>query len=348
MKSVVMAVCVAVFGTSVTAAPVNLSDTYSSFVTFGDSLSDDGKFDDTPFEPGLPSLGGRFSNGLVFAELLAQDFVDSFNLAIGGATARNANENPLPPNFATFAGQVASFVASVADPFASAAIGDRPLFSVLFGANDILQNIGLPDGNSQGPGNVLPGIGVLAADDVEANIRAVKAIDANYNDFIVMNLPDLSQTALFQNPLFGVGALTPLAALESAGFNARLAQNIDALQNDGFNIIEFDLASAFQDYIVQAGLLGIDTLTPCTFDLSNPGPESTCVFAPGEPDNTDLSLADNFLFVDGIHPNRLAHAAFADQVRAAAAPTPVPLPASFGFLLAGVAAFGAVRGRKLA
>lgn len=170
---------------------------------------------------------------------------------------------------------------------------------VLFGANDILQNIGFPDGGASGPGNILPGVGALAANDVDASIRAINAIDANYNDFIVINFPDLSQTPLFQNQLIGASALAPFAANETVGFNTQMAQNIDVLESEGFNIIEFDLGATFQDYLAVAGQLGVDTDTPCSFNLSNPHPVGTCVFAPGAPGNTDLALANNFSSLTG-------------------------------------------------
>ena len=287
MKYALMAACAVVVSAPVSQAQ-DLSQFFSSYIAFGDSLTDDGKFEGTPFAPGLPSLGGRFSNGPTYAEIIAQDFTAagqfSSNFAIGGATARAENENELPPQFGTFGGQVATLSGVISDPLARAAVGDRPLFSVLFGGNDVLQNVGLP-----GDFDVEQGVGALAADAVEANIRAIGALDEDYNDFLVINLPDVSQTPLFQNELFGAGMLAPLAALESAGYNDQLAMNIDSLRDDGFNIIEFDLNAFSTQQRAAAELLGIDTETPCSFDLSNPGPEGTCVFAPGEPDDTDLS-----------------------------------------------------------
>lgn len=352
MKYTILATC-ALLSSATVASAQDLSDTFSSFLAFGDSLTDDGKFNGTPFQSGLPGLDGRFSNGRTYAEIIADDFAFSQNFAIGGATARNDNENPLPPQFGTFAGQVGTLNTLLTfDPTALANVGDRPLFSVLFGANDILQNVGLPDGPIS-PGNILPGIGALAADAVEDSIRAIAALDDDFNDFLVFNLPDVSQTPLFTNPLFGAGALAPLAALETNGFNAQLTSNIGELRNDGLNIIEFDLGALFEEQLAAAGASGIDTQTPCSFDLSNPGPENTCVFSAGSPDNTDLSLANDFFFIDGIHPNALAQANTAAAAKttvaaAVAGPSVVPLPAGFPLLLAGLGAFGLLRSRRAA
>jgi len=347
MKYALMAACAVIASAPVSHAQ-DLSQFFSSYIAFGDSLTDDGKFEGTPFEPGLPSLGGRFSNGPTYAEIIAQDFAAagqfSANFAIGGATARAANENLLPPEFGTFGGQVATLSGVIEDPGARAAIGDRPLFSVLFGGNDVLQNVGLPD-----DGDIEPGVGALAADAVEANIRAIGALDEDFNDFLVLNLPDVSQTPLFQNEAFGAEALAPLAALESAGYNNQLAMNIDALRLDGFNIIEFDLnafsaaqATAFETF------LGVNIDDPCSLSLANPGPEGTCVFSPGSPDNTDLTLANNFLFIDGVHPNALSQAGTAAAIQSAVAAAAVPLPAGLPLLLSALGVFGFFRLRRAA
>ena len=346
MKYALMAACAVMVSAPVSHAQ-DLSQFFSSYIAFGDSLTDDGKFDGTPFEPGLPSLGGRFSNGPTYAEIIAQDFTASgqfsANFAIGGATARAENENALPPQFGTFGGQVATFSSVILDPTARAAVGERPLFSVLFGGNDVLQNVGLPSDF-----DIEPGVGALAANAVEANIRAIAALDEDFNDFLVLNLPDVSQTPLFQNDTFGAGALAPLAALESAGYNDQLALNIDSLRSDGINIIEFDLNAFSASQQAAAELLGIDTETPCSFDLSNPGPEGTCVFSPGSPDDTDLSLANNFFFIDGVHPNAFSQAGTASALQSAVAAVAVPLPAGLPLLLAGLGVFGFLRFRRAA
>ena len=350
MKTLKLAACAVVVASSASAETLNLSSVFSSFVALGDSLTDAGRLNDTPFENGPPSLDGRFSNGITFAEDVAQDFAVDVNLAIGGATALDANENPLPPQFGTFGGQVATLDNLTSDPNFRAALGARPLFSVLFGSNDILQNVGLPDAGTPGLGNIAPGIGALAADAVEDNIRAIRSIDAKFNDFVVINLPDIALTPLFTNPVFGAGGLASIASSETTLFNNQLADNIDDLRDDGFNIIEFDLDTLFGELLDEAVANGIDINNPCTFSFSNPDPSQTCVFAPGEPDNIDLALADDFFFVDSIHPNRVAQGAAADAFRATVASSlaPVPLPAGLPLLLAGLGAFGVLRKRRAA
>ncbi len=108
------------------AAPVDA--VYSSFFVFGDSLSDDGNLFASAGQPPAPYFDGRFSNGPVWAEAVADRFAISENFAFGGAGA--ATDGDGVPDFGA---QVAGYLAS---PLATVA-GPRPLASVWFGANDL-------------------------------------------------------------------------------------------------------------------------------------------------------------------------------------------------------------------
>lgn len=123
----------------------SVTDIYTSYYAFGDSLTDDGKFG--MLAP--PSLGGRFSNGPTYTEHIADQFIaaglDTGNLALGGATGGPVNLNPAGP-LSTFGGQIATFTNTLANgvglptsadfsttkPTAPAP-GTNPLVSVLFG-----------------------------------------------------------------------------------------------------------------------------------------------------------------------------------------------------------------------
>ncbi|MEM7268931.1 MAG: SGNH/GDSL hydrolase family protein [Pseudomonadota bacterium] len=318
------------------AGPANaagFTDPFSSYIAFGDSLTDDGKFG----MQAPPSFGGRFSNGITYAEHIAQDFADdgkfTLNLALGGATAELDNETAYPDpgavaGISTFQAQIGTFAATAG---LGAPIGDNPLFTVLFGANDLLQDIG----ESQT-------IGADAATAVTDGILAINALNpTDYTSFAVANLPDLSQTPLFSGTL-----AAPLAQATSDQFNQTLAANIALLRNAGLEIFEVDLAGFFQSVLDNPGDLGIvnttDACTPslqiiiivgnCSFDLQQSA--------------FDLALADQFLFVDPVHPNRVAQEAFAQVVRDSV--SAVPVPAGLPLLLAGVAAIGLLRVRSKA
>lgn len=314
------------------AAPVaagTVSDRFSSYYAFGDSLTDDGKFG--ALFP--PSLGGRFSDGETYAEVVEGAYIangaDTGNLALGGATAGDTNLRPLGP-LGTFGGQIAAFgnslINSVGLPTSAdftmtqadaPTPGSNPLVSVLFGGNDFFQGFDM----------------AAAADSVANGIRDIAklgtAIGVEFNDFLVASLPDIGATPAFAGPNSG------FATGASDAFNTQLSRNIVALRAEGLNIHYFDsdaaLAPLREDIANGGPIYGvIDALTPCTADLSAAGPACS--------DPTKL------LFVDGVHPNSVAQQLTGDAVLARIAA--VPLPASAALMLLGLAGLGAAKRRK--
>lgn len=312
------------------AAPAALAapydDPFTSIIHFGDSLMDDGKFG----ELFPPSLGGRFTNGPTFAELLSEDFTEdgkpSFNFALGGATAEDDNENDFPPEadpFKTFSAQIGTFAAT-----AAGFVGDNPLFNVLMGANDILQDLGES-----------PTVGQDAANAVKAGIEAIGAINSNFRTFVVGVLGDPTLTPRFANSPFGA-----LAQATTEAFNAQMALNIDMLETAGFEIVTFDLDAGLAPIFDDPGAFGIlNTTDPCTatlLELSLPN----CAIDPFTFE-IDLAAVDAFLFVDDVHPNRIAHEELAQEFRSAVAGAAVPLPAGLVLALSGFGAMALARRR---
>lgn len=319
-----------------------ITDTFTSFYSFGDSLTDDGKFGALT----APSLDGRFTNGLTWAEHIEEDFIaaghDTGNLALGGATAGPVNLNPAGP-LSTFGGQVATFTGALAAGVGlptkilptlqtkpnGPAPGSNPLVSVWFGANDIFQGFNPID----------------AANSVADGIRAIGSIAGqSFDDFLVMSVPDIGNTPAYS----GAGAAAATAATNL--FNAQLWLNIQDLETEGFNIIGFDSNSVTQAILddIAAGSLEfgvLDATTPCTASLSAaliPG-------APPAPSCVDLGIdPDTLLFVDAVHPNAVAHELMAKAATAQieASLAPVPLPATLPMLLAGLGLVGLIRRRS--
>lgn len=329
MRSFVRVACAAAVVGIAAPASGGVFD-FTSYFAFGDSLTADGK--GGPLAP--PSFNGRFTNGLTYADRIAQDFVAASlptrNFALGGATAGPVNTTPYPDPataapFATFPAQVATFASLMPSAFA----GDNPLFSVLFGPNDIFQNLLTPD------------IGAVAADFVEAGIRSVGALDADFDSFVVMTMPDLSATPRFLGTPFA-----PVALAATEAFNARLAANVGDLRASGFEIIAFDLFALQNDLLANAAAFGITNTTEgCSESLTAVDPAS-CAITSLLPLEIDLTLADAFFYVDGVHPNRLVHREAAEGFRAAVAAAVVPLPAGLPLLLAGIGAMAALRLRR--
>lgn len=297
-----------------TAQATSITDVFSSYVAFGDSLSDDGKL-------GLPEpyFNGQFSSGPVWSEIIGGGFEDVGlaydNYALGGATAGDVNANAYPPAaqpFATFNSQIDTFIAD-----ASGDLGENPLFQVLFGANDIFQ-LG---GNAA----------VAAANAVADGIIRIAALSTQYDDFVVSNYPT-------------VASLPNIVA-----YNTTLAMRLAEIESTGINIVRLD-QNAFQaDLFPRLADLGVTNVTePCltaTSDCTIVG-----VNADGSP-MRDLSIADTYYLIDDVHPAAVPQAEFARFAIGAiedSLPAPVPLPASAPLLLLGAAALVAARRRKAA
>lgn len=319
--SVLIKAGVAVLALSVPASASVLTNTFSSYYAFGDSLTDDGKLG----ELFPPSLEGRFSNGPTYAEIIADDFteagLDSANFALGGATAGDVNLQPLS-TLSTFAGQVATFGGALSA--GAVAPGSNPLVSVFFGANDFFQG--------RNP--------IEAAGDVAQGIRDIAALGGEFDDFLLLGLPDIGSTPAF------AGEGSEQASAATLLFNYKLARYVQSLEvNDGLSITNFDTDSVFQAVIdsVDAETFDfgiLDVTTPCTVSLSEPGP--SCV---------DLGIDPNtLLFADAVHPNGIAHELLASAIIAQyeSELSVVPLPATLPLLLAGMFGLGVLHRRRAA
>lgn len=341
MKVIAFAAAIAALTGGVVSA-AELRFTYSSYFAFGDSLSDDGKL-----EPFLlpPSVDGAFTNGLPWTEILAQEFkaagLPTANLAIGGArafgpdpaTVIHALAPDSPVRLGSLQGQIGFFDDAVPGPgVPSFFTGNNPLVSIWTGANDVFSFL-----DSGSTGLVTP---TLAADAVAAGIQAISALGAQFDDFVVLNLPDLGRTPRYSTllgDLLGVGPAAEDARDATTTFNDRLDENLDALRLAGLTIHEVDIFSLFNDIVtgnLSGDLLvfqGVDPFTPCTLSMSNPALNALGVC----PD------ADLTLFADAVHPNRIAHEVIAARVAAAVIPVPATFP-----LLAGGLVLGAMVARR--
>lgn len=338
MKTTMIAVLTASTLLASTATAGTISDVFTSYYAFGDSLTDDGKLDDTALHP--LSDDGRFSDGPTWAEYLEDEFdgtgKNTANLAIGGATGDDENYFPINA-LSTFAGQVATFAAAVTSggflpvrtsttdtvtPQATAP-GSNPLVSVLFGGNDMFQSAARAIEKGISEAQVLSD----AADAVADNIRAIAALGdgSTFDDFLVLSLPS-----------DGTGASDP--------YNTQLALNMLALQGEGLNIISYDTNIAYGEIIGDAlfnggGVFGItDVSTPCVPSLSQ------------TPTATPCANPDAFALTDSVHPNSVVQAHLGSRVISAveASVAPVPLPAGGVLLIAGLGTLAAVRRKKAA
>lgn len=301
---------VAVLAAGVAAPVWAASDNrYTSFWALGDSLTDPGNLSAATggAVPGAPYVGGRFSNGPVWAEHVAADFaakgLAAGNFAFGGATA-GAEGSPfhLGTQIGAFAGA------------SSGRLGDRPVASLWFGANDVINAI--PLGTARETGS-------QAARSVVAGAHALGKLGVK--DVVVFNLPRLDAVPRYA---FGTPDAQAQAAAGSKAFNRDLARRAEGLKKQGMTVTIIEMDQLFSELLDDPTRFGVANATiPCHI----PGVR-TC----------DLATEAPFLaFFDPIHPNATIHKAIAEVVRGEVAPVPLPLPGLL--LLAGVAGIALVR-----
>lgn len=323
MRRLILALAFA--ATAQVAAAATLA--WSGLAVFGDSLSDPGNLFAATGQPPAPYFEGRFSNGPVWAERVADGFAVSGNFAFGGARA--ATDADGVPDFAA---QVAAFAGSGL----RAALGDRPLAAVWLGANDLFAGI-----SSLAAGPAIEG----ATAALRAGYAALRG--EGFDDFLLFNVPDLGRTPLYDLIL---PPLSPLATGATRAFNAELAGLAGELAATGAAVTLIDVDALFSDLLADPARFGLsETGLPCLFVSGSP---FVGIVAAGvasdrrQPPVCDAATADRRAFYDLVHPNRIVHAAIADAVDATLAP--VPLPAAAWLLFGGLGGLVAVGRRRRA
>lgn len=306
---------------------------FSNLYVFGDSLSDPGNvFNATggAIPPSPPYFEGRFSNGLVWVDYLAQDLglevnpfvgnvdpTEGINFAFGGATT--GEENTLSLTFSQLPAlpglqqQVDFFttLAPVADPDA--------LYIVWAGANDYVPT----------DGTFVP---FEDPDTTIANIsQAITSlVDVGAQNIMVVNLPDLGKSPIALNTPESE-ELSALVDSHNAALE-ELSQSFDP----ALNLILFDVSEAIDQLFAAPQEFGFTNVTtPCLLVQS-------CVTNPDE--------QNQYLFWDDRHPTTAAHEYVGDLALAALnseEPTSVPEPASImGLFAIGALGAGSVLKRK--
>jgi phospholipase/lecithinase/hemolysin len=263
------------------AAPASAGP-YTDLVVFGDSLSDVGNVWIITGEslPAPPYYNGRFSNGPVWVEKLAEmlelppptpSLLGGNASAWGGAETGGGFSHQGPPNLGLQVDAYLSVTDEQADPTA--------LYVVWAGANDFLAGL------EATPQTLDPtGWADNVADVVDTLHEAGAAA------FLMPNLPPLGSTPRLRDHQ---------AILDPAvrAFNDRLALRLRALENShpDLEVETLDVYRLFHDVITDPASYGLENVTDAAM-------------------TTDGADPDKYLFWDDLHPTAAAHALLAHAV----------------------------------
>lgn len=263
---------------------------FSSFIVFGDSLSDSGNIAAASALP--PGNSFTTNPDPVAAQIIAAAFglpggpslLGGPNFAWGGACVRAAPApclNPVP-NIPTQISQYLSLTGGVADPNA--------LYSIWGGANDIFAALGTP---ATAQANT-----AAAATAYVQQIARLQGAGARY--VVVYNLPNLGATPQF-------GASPPTAASVSqitVVYNSTLNAGLATL---GTGLISINTFGLISEITRNPGLYGFTNITGTACGAV---PSVAC----GPGNYVTPTANQTYLFADGVHPSGAAHAILANVV----------------------------------
>lgn len=265
---------------------VSAQASFSSLVVFGDSLSDTGNIYAATggFVPGSPYDSGRFSNGPLYIDVLADHLgLSSGNSLAGGSNFAYGGAKVVPDGSSTpsLSQQYDTYIGS-------AGVADSNALYVVFGgANDLFNSTTAVEAEA-------------AANGIVAIVGEL--VSAGAQHILVPNLPDLSSTPGNLGDV-DIGDRT-------LQFNTSLSQGLSNLGNTG--IILLDVYSILGDAIADPASYGFSNVTEACYLGGLAGGGLVCA----DP--------DSYIFWDSVHPTAAGHQILGDNAFAAVTPVPLP------------------------
>ncbi|MDP3562745.1 MAG: SGNH/GDSL hydrolase family protein [Legionellaceae bacterium] len=288
------------FSFTVSATPLN------KIVVFGDSLSDNGNFyaymqHKLPLSP--PYFEGRFSNGPIWAELLAQRvYPDNWrahllDYAFGGAGVLGENGDFDDEKLFTLNREIDSYLLAHQNK-----ADEHSLFVLWIGANNYLA---VPDDIDE------------AVRDVNWGIKTSlqRLVKSGAKHILVVNLPDLGKT-----PAAREFELTDELSYCTLSHNAILEKNVAQLQAENPNIqfMLFDANQSLYNMLQDPEKYGFSNTTETCYQALMNKPSSKAILnmvATVHPQiGMDKNGCEGYFFFDAVHPSALAHKMMSEQV----------------------------------
>lgn len=268
-----------------------LAGPFSELVVFGDSLSDVGNVKHSSFGlfPVSAYYQGRFSNGPVYAELLAA------SLELPPLTHSRSGGNNFAHGNAQTLGNADAFVldvrAQVNQFLNERTVAADALYVVFAGANDLIA--GQTDVNVP-VGNLLFDIGRLIA--------------AGAQNVLVGNLPRLGLTPRYNGNASQANTMNQ----RTDSFNSALDAALDSLEamEPDVSLFRFDVAQLVSQAVATPAAYGFVNVT----QPAAPGLEFNSFFYNT---NNIVSNHNSYLFWDDLHPTAAAHALLAQAALSA-------------------------------
>ena len=279
-------------------APSPARAQFSSIFFFGDSFTDTGNATGLAALNGLPNptagypLAGRFSNGPVYAEVLAQRLGlpnadgpawlgQGTNFAIGGATTGLLGLLNTPTGLLSQGAQFASTLPP-------GPIAPDALFVIWGGGNDIINAVSLPTAAER----------QLAVNQAVANLNTLisNLVAGGARNFLVPLLPNVGVAPLFASNATNAGIATALTNT----FNTLLGAGVQTLDANPFvNAYSLNVNNLLTNLLMDAANGGVNygitnATVPC---LLLPNPAVAC---------------NSAIFVDQRHPTAAVHTLIAN------------------------------------
>lgn len=298
--NVIFAVFALFFSIVASASPLN------KIVVFGDSLSDNGNLyefmkHELPMSP--PYFKGRFTNGPVWIELLAQAYYpkDSqahlLDYAFGGAGISEEVEEDEEDVLFTLRREIDSYLLSHQDKADA-----NSLYVVWMGANNYLA---VPDDED----------GTVAAVNLGIQHDLERLAQKGATHILVVNVPDLGKTPAARD----FDATDKLTAI-SEKHNALLKQNIDTMRLNYPNVewFYFDVSEVVHDMLNYPERFGLHNTTDTCYEEMVAQPSDQAVLKMvSTVDNmrTEVDACTGYLFFDPVHPSAPAHRVMAERTK---------------------------------